>query len=304
MPSLAGARDRFRSMWMLLALQVPPRPADDDAVGAHLRRHRSARPNRGPSSPGAGLEGLGPRRTASPAPATAPAIAGLVLDALRRRASLAWLMDETARALLLGMLALQRWCWPLDDRRACFAGERFAPRAADATPNARRSRRRRARRCAGAMSQGDYAGLALAGLRAVPLAMTASPKPGPGRPRAGRPAGQHAEDRPATGPRRAGAARRQADAAARRSACVSPPLADGRGGLRGGRAVASPRAGSRCRTRARRSPRCLAGDAQGKQVARPLRRRRRQDAGARRRDGQHGPDLRLRHRHAAARADP
>src|SRR5215475_7253346 len=55
------------------------------------------------------------------------AIAGLVYDALRRRASSAWLMgEETARAIVLGMLRLERG----HDAAAVAKladGSRFAP---------------------------------------------------------------------------------------------------------------------------------------------------------------------------------
>ena len=57
-------------------------------------------------------------RTASPAPATAPAIAGLVYDALRRRAS-ARLADgrgHAARASLLGMLSASAGSTPTRSR--------------------------------------------------------------------------------------------------------------------------------------------------------------------------------------------
>jgi 16S rRNA (cytosine967-C5)-methyltransferase len=55
------------------------------------------------------------------------AIAGLVYDALRRRASAAWIMDEgTPRAILLGMLRLERGL-DLDTIAALCDGSRFAP---------------------------------------------------------------------------------------------------------------------------------------------------------------------------------
>jgi 16S rRNA (cytosine967-C5)-methyltransferase len=54
-------------------------------------------------------------------------IAGLVYDALRRRASAAWILDEeTPRAILLGMLRLERGL-DLDAIAALFSGARFAP---------------------------------------------------------------------------------------------------------------------------------------------------------------------------------
>jgi 16S rRNA (cytosine967-C5)-methyltransferase len=55
------------------------------------------------------------------------AIASLVYDALRRKASAAWIMGEgTPRAVLLGMLKLQRGQGP-DAIAALCSGERFAP---------------------------------------------------------------------------------------------------------------------------------------------------------------------------------
>src|SRR3989440_6311275 len=57
------------------------------------------------------------------------AIAGLVNDALRRRASSAFLMDEeTPRAILLGMLRLERRL-ELDTIGRLADGGRFAPAA-------------------------------------------------------------------------------------------------------------------------------------------------------------------------------
>ncbi|MBO1903806.1 RsmB/NOP family class I SAM-dependent RNA methyltransferase [Microvirga sp. 3-52] len=55
------------------------------------------------------------------------AIASLVYDALRRKASAAWIMGEgTPRAIMLGMLKLQRGLSP-DAIGALCSGERFAP---------------------------------------------------------------------------------------------------------------------------------------------------------------------------------
>src|ERR1051326_7323542 len=54
------------------------------------------------------------------------AIAGLAYDALRRRASAAWIMGEaTPRAILLGMLRLER-ALDLDAVAALCSGTRFA----------------------------------------------------------------------------------------------------------------------------------------------------------------------------------
>ncbi len=55
------------------------------------------------------------------------AIAGLVYDTLRRKASAAWVMgEETPRALVLGMLRLHKQLAP-QAIAALFSGERFAP---------------------------------------------------------------------------------------------------------------------------------------------------------------------------------
>src|SRR5258707_15605984 len=55
------------------------------------------------------------------------ALAGLVYDMLRRRASSRWLMEaETPRATLIGMLALQRGETP-EGLAGLFNSERFAP---------------------------------------------------------------------------------------------------------------------------------------------------------------------------------
>ncbi|MDZ5448506.1 RsmB/NOP family class I SAM-dependent RNA methyltransferase [Labrys sp. ZIDIC5] len=55
------------------------------------------------------------------------ALAGLVYDTLRRRASARWLMDsEAPRASLIGMLVLQRG-ETIETLEALFTGERFAP---------------------------------------------------------------------------------------------------------------------------------------------------------------------------------
>ncbi|MEH3146315.1 MAG: RsmB/NOP family class I SAM-dependent RNA methyltransferase [Methylobacterium frigidaeris] len=65
------------------------------------------------------------------------AIASLVYDALRRRASAAWIMGEdTSRAVLIGMLRLQRGL-AAPTIAALFTGERFAPPPLTETERAR-----------------------------------------------------------------------------------------------------------------------------------------------------------------------
>ncbi len=57
------------------------------------------------------------------------AIASLVYDALRRRASAGWIMgDASPRAVLIGTLKLQRGL-DVDAIDRLFSGERFAPHA-------------------------------------------------------------------------------------------------------------------------------------------------------------------------------
>ncbi|MEE1611590.1 RsmB/NOP family class I SAM-dependent RNA methyltransferase [Microvirga sp. CF3016] len=65
------------------------------------------------------------------------AIASLVYDALRRKASAGWIMGETTpRAIMLGMLRLQRGMEP-DAIAALCSGERFAPEPLTADERAR-----------------------------------------------------------------------------------------------------------------------------------------------------------------------
>lgn len=70
------------------------------------------------------------------------AIAGLVFDVLRRRASSAWLMDtDTPRARLLGMLKLERGLGADAVAALCDGGR--LRRRLSRTPNVRRSHRGR-----------------------------------------------------------------------------------------------------------------------------------------------------------------
>src|SRR3954454_8611316 len=55
------------------------------------------------------------------------AISSLAFDALRRKASAAWIMqDETPRAILIGALHLQRGL-PFEDIAALYSGEGHSP---------------------------------------------------------------------------------------------------------------------------------------------------------------------------------
>ncbi len=80
-----------------------------------------------PSSPGSrSPEGLGPRSSLRRSGDRA-AIAGLVYDALRMRASSAFIMrEETPRAILLGALRRAR-ALPIESIAALCSGDRYAP---------------------------------------------------------------------------------------------------------------------------------------------------------------------------------
>ena len=147
------------------------------------------------------------------------AIAGLVYDALRRKASSGWLMGEASpRAVLLGMLHRERGL-DVDAIAALCSGERFAPaplteaeRAALRCPLARRR---------AAPSQGDYPDwldpLFRAGLRRRARRRGR----GAGEPRAARYARQHADCRARGGAAEARASQRRADAVVAARACAS-----------------------------------------------------------------------------------
>ena len=104
---------------------------------------------------------------------------------------------------------------------------------------------------------------------------------------------QHAQGDAGEGPEGAARLRRRADALFAASACASPlPIAHRADAQPASRKPPSRPVGSRSRTRARRSPRCSPAPDRACRCS-ILCRRRRQDAGARRRDGEQGPDLRL-----------
>ena len=181
------------------------------------------------------------------------AIAGLVYDALRRRASSAWLMGEdTPRAVVLGMLRRERGLEP-DAVAALADGSRFAP-----SPLTDEERDRLAAtdlESAPAHVMGDYpewldASLARAfgDERVQEGEALAARAPH-------RPAGQHAAGRPRRARRLRCSTSRRSRRAGRRMACAS-------GWSPGARSPADPcRAGlpatdwSKSRTRALSSPR-------------------------------------------------
>ena len=228
------------------------------------------------------------------------AIAGLAYDALRRKASTAFLMqDAGARANVIGMLRLQRDLSP-DQISVLFDGSRFAPAPlSDAEQHA--------------LAQGSLDRRAAA--RARRLSGMARPVSRP-----------HVRRRAGGGGRRAGAAR-AARSARQRTRCRSR---QSRGRARAPRDHADTLVAARPAAHAGagrqkpgdpvragvpqghdRSPgRRLAGRGPadrrraGRAGGRPLRRRRRQDLGARRHDGEPRPDLRDRSRQAPPGADP
>ena len=181
------------------------------------------------------------------------AIGGLVFDALRRRQSAAWLMEEaTPRAILFGALKLERGMGP-DAIRRLADGGRFAP-APPTAAEAQRARvvaaRGRPRPCARRLS-GMARRQARRGVRRGSRRRGRGARP----PRAGRPARQHAAGRPRT--RRPSRSRISVPSRprGRRSACASRS----RPRRRARRSRPSPpssAASSRSRTKAPSSPRC------------------------------------------------
>ena len=228
------------------------------------------------------------------------AIAGLVYDALRRKASSAWLMGEASpRAVLLGMLHRERGLDAAAIAALC-SGARFAPEPLTEAEKAALA----AGSLAGAPAhvQGDYPewldpyfarvfgderaaeGEALASRAPLDLRVnTLNAEREEVLPKL-----EHLDAEPTRWSPWGLRIRLAADA---KSPAIHAEPAFIKGADRNpGRGLAACRAV--CRRQARR-----AGD-------RSLRRRRRQDAGARRRDGKPRPDLRDRHRQAPAGADP
>ena len=147
------------------------------------------------------------------------AIAGLVYDALRRKASSAWIMGEVSpRAEILGALKQLRGLSE-EEIAALFTGEGHAP-----APLSEAERERlRAGDLSGAPAhvQRRLSRMAGAGLRREFRRTGARRGQGARQPRAGRPARQYAEDRSRQCAGGARPSRRRFRRPSRRSACAS-----------------------------------------------------------------------------------
>jgi len=225
------------------------------------------------------------------------AIAGLVYDALRRRASAAWIMGagnsprDPARHAQARARSRQRRDRPAGQRRAICSRSVERRRAqapgrgrlAGAPPHIVGDIRNGSMRISPALRDSRRGGGG-AGSRA-PLDLRGQRLEKPTRSRSRRCVGPQAEEGRWSpwGLR----IRLGADAKSRHPCRARLPQGHGRGG----------------RTKARSWPRCFGRQA-GRAGDRSMRRRRRQDARARGHDGQQGPDLRHRRRQAAAGADP
>ena len=229
------------------------------------------------------------------------AIAGLVYDALRRKASSAFVMGETTpRAVMLGMLRLEREL-DVDAIAKLFDGSRFAPQPLSEAEQ-RTPWRGQSRRCAAAY-RGRLSGMARSVFRRDLRRGAGGGGCGAGRARAARSAGQSAEvgsrqrrlpnlpntirNRPAGRP---GGLRIRIAPDAKSPAIQSEPaFIKGHVEIQDeGSQLAALAVGRHARRAGGRS----------------VRRRRRQDAGAGGDDGEQGPDLRDRYRQAPACADP
>ena len=233
------------------------------------------------------------------------AIASLVYDALRRKASAAWLIDGrgTPRAVAArhAEAAARAGRW---SHRGAVLGRALRARAADRRTSAGRWRaahaRRRAGPCRGRLSRnGSSRPLA------APSATTASPRcrrwPPARRSTCGSTRSRSTATEagtmlcrisaPSTTPLSPlGPAHR-----ARARTAAAPPCRPSRPSIKGWIEIQDE--GSQLAA-------LLAGAEARRAGGRPLRRRRRQDAGAGRHDGQPRPDLRHRQRQAPPRADP
>ena len=265
-----------------------------EVFGRHRERSAGRRPTR--SRPGAW-------RIASPARATAPPSPASSTTRCAARASSAFLMGaETPRAILLGMLKRERG---LDADAIAQAVRRRRPCAARRLSDDERARldaadtRRRAR----AWIAGDYPEWLDPHLARVFGEERAEEGAALSLARAARPARQHAQGRPRQGRRRCSPTSSRSRRAGRRWGLRmrarrrrQEPGDPCRAGLPQGHGRGAGR-----RLAARRA---VVGAQARRAGGRSLRRRRRQDAGARGDDGEQGPDLRHRRRQAAAGADP
>ena len=229
------------------------------------------------------------------------AIAGLLYDALRRKASSAFMMGEsTPRAALLGMLRLER---KLDLDAIAQPGRRQPLCAVAAHRRGARAARCREPRRRAAVGRGRLSGMARSAASPRPSA-TSAPRKARRWPRARR------SICASTRSRRRARKRSPSLPIFRPTPTRWSPL-----GLRIVLGRRCPQSGDPCRAGLHQGPdrnpgrRLAARRAARRRQARPagdrsLRRRRRQDARARGRDGEQGPALRHRRRQAAPCADP
>ena len=229
------------------------------------------------------------------------AIAGLLYDALRRKASSAFIMGERHAARGAARHAAAASASSTSTRSRNLAdGGRFAPSPLTDAERARLD----AASLDGAPPwvAGDYPEWLDPQLAAHLRRRARRGRRGAGVARAARSAGQHAQGDARRGARRARRSCADADAlvaaglAHRARRRCPQPGGPCRAGLHQGPDRDPGRRLAACRAARRRQAR-PAGD-------RSLRRRRRQDAGARGRDGEQGPALRHRRRQAPPGADP
>ena len=182
------------------------------------------------------------------------AIGNLVYDALRRKASAAYLMgDDTPRALALGTLRLA-WSESAEAIAALADGSQHAPAALTADEQAALGRDLPARHSEPRSRRLPRVAHAIArsGLRRFPGSRDA----GTERACASRSAHQHAAGHTRAGPLRFGSTRRPYQRRCRRSAFASRRLAPVAACPMSRPSMPTRAAGTRSRTRARRSRRC------------------------------------------------
>ncbi|SOR29439.1 protein of unknown function [Methylorubrum extorquens] len=228
------------------------------------------------------------------------AIASLVYDGLRRRASAAWVMGaETGRAIVIGMLRLQRGLAE-PSIASLFDGARFAPPTLTEDERKRLAEGKPRRRAA--RGRGRYAGLRAAVADRAARRCAAARIAGARPPGAARYPRQHPETEPRRGVRGFGRPLARDDAALG----TRPAHPARRGWARPGAPCRSAVSGGRVRDSGRgladREP-ARRGET-GRDRGRSLRGRGRQVAGARRDHRQRRPHHCHRCRSAPARPDP